>query len=307
MRINHSVVVSTVAVVLLLALPVQAQESLDAARHLYASAEYDLALTMLNNLMRTTGNTREDRRSIALYRSLCLLATNRRAEADKAIEQLVTQDPLFHPPLDDIPPRMRTAITDARKRILPAILAQKYADSKAAYDRDDFTVASVGFKEMLDGLGDPDIAAAASQSPLADMKTLAVGFYELSSKAAKALAAPPPPPPAPRAEAPPPTVVPQPQKLYSVADRNVVPPMPLKQVIPPYPGKVTVPKLGVLEIVIDNSGAVESAMMRVPVNPTYDRMATTAARTWQYRPATVDGTPVRFLRRIQISLVPTGQ
>ena len=307
MRINLYVVVCTVAAALLLAPHVQAQESLEAARKLYASAEYDLALTMLNNLFMATGTTREDRRSIALYRSLCLLATNRRAEADKAIEQLVTQDPLFHPPVDDIPPRMRTAITEARKRMLPAILAQKYADSKAAYDRDDFTVASVGFKEMLDGLGDPDIAAVVSQSPLSDMKTLAVGFYELSSKAAKALAAPPPPPAA-RVEVPPPLpVVPQPPKLYSVADRNVVPPLPVRQEIPPYPGKVTVPKVGVLELVIDTSGAVESATMRVSVNPAYDRMATIAARTWQYQPATLDGTPVRFLKRIQISLVTAHQ
>jgi hypothetical protein len=102
-------------------------------------------------------------------------------------------------------------------------------------------------------------------------------------------------------------VVPRPPKLYSVEDRNVVPPLPLRQEIPPYPGKVTVPKVGVLELVIDVSGAVESAMMRKPVNPAYDRMATSAARTWQYRPATVDGTPVRFLKRIQLSLVPAAQ
>src|SRR5215510_10404981 len=115
MQMNRPLIVCTVAAVLLLGPRVEAQESLEAARQLYASAEYDTALTMLNSLMLTTGTTREDRRTIALYRTLCLLATNRRAEADKAIEQLVTQDPLFHPPLDDIPPRMRTAITDARK------------------------------------------------------------------------------------------------------------------------------------------------------------------------------------------------
>src|SRR5262245_14502683 len=103
MRINSSVALCTVVVVLLLAPRVEAQESLEAARQLYASAEYDTALTMLNGLM-TTSTTREDRRAIALYRTLCLLATNRRAEADRAIESLVTQDPLFHPPVDDIPP-----------------------------------------------------------------------------------------------------------------------------------------------------------------------------------------------------------
>jgi len=306
MRTKLSVAVCTLLVVLLTAPRVQAQQSLDAARQLYASAEYDTALTMLNGLMMGS-STREDRRSIALYRTLCLLATNRRAEADRAIEVLVTQDPLFRPQLDDIPPRMRTAISETRKRMLPGILQQKYAESKAAYDRQDFALASAGFREMLDGLGDPDIAIAAAQAPLADLKTLANGFYELSSKALM------PPSPtqtakviADSAAAPGPSIPKQP-KLYSAEDRNVVPPLALKQQIPSFPGKVTTAKMGVLELVIDNSGTVESATMLVPVNPAYDRIAITAARGWLYQPATVDGTPVKFLKRIQVSLVPDGK
>jgi hypothetical protein len=301
MRTKTPIVVSIFALVMLLAPRVEAQESLDIARQLYASAEYDSALTMLNGLMMNT-KTRDDRRTVALYRTLCLLATNRRAEADRAIETMVTQDPLFRPTAEEIPPRMRTAIADTRKRLLPAILQQKYAESKAAYDLKDFAVASVGFKEMLDGLADPDIAAAASQSPLADLKTLAVGFYELSVK----LLPPPVPPPMSVAEAPvlaPP--VPSAPKLYSAEDRNVVPPIAVKQQIPAYPGRVSTAKTGVLELVIDNTGAVESAMMRVSVNAQYDRLATSAARTWQYQPATIDGSPVKFLKRIQVSLVPT--
>jgi hypothetical protein len=45
-------------------------------------------------------------------------------------------------------------------------------------------------------------------------------------------------------------------------------------------------------------------MMRVPVNAQYDRMATAAAKNWQYQPAMVDGAPVKFVKRIQVSLVP---
>ena len=300
MRTKTPLVVSILAFVVLLAPRVEAQESLDAARQLYASAEYDSALTMLNGLMTST-TTRDERRAVSLYRTLCLLATNRRAEADRAIETMVAQDPLFRPSAEEIPPRMRTAIADTRKRLLPAILQQKYAQSKAAYDLKDFAVASVGFKEMLDGLSDPDIAVAAAQSPLADLKTLAGGFYELSVKLL--------PPAVPAAmtvaeapiAAPPPTV----PKLYSAEDRNVVPPIPVKQQIPAFPGRVSAAKTGVLELVIDKTGAVESATMRVPVNPQYDRLATLAARAWQYQPATVDGSPVKFLKRIQVSLVPT--
>lgn len=295
------IVVSIFAFVLVLSSRVEAQESLDTARQLYASAEYDTALTMLNGLM-TSSATREERRTVALYRTLCLLATNRRAEADRAIETMVTQDPLFRPNAEEIPPRMRTAIADTRKRLLPAILQRKYAESKAAYDLKDFTLASAGFKEMLDGLADPDIAVAASQSPLADLKTLAVGFYELSLK----LLPPPLPPPMNVAEAPVPAPpVPRAAKLYSADDRNVVPPVPVRQQIPAYPGRVSAARTGVLELVIDNTGAVESATMRVSVNAQYDRLATSAARTWQYQPATIDGAPVKFLKRIQVSLVPT--
>jgi hypothetical protein len=253
------------------------------------------------NGLTTADSPREDRRAIALYRTLCLLAVGRTAEADKAIESMVALDPLYRPTADDIPPRMRAAIEAARKRMLPSILQQKYVESKSAYDKHDFATAAIGFKEMLDGLGDPDIATAAAQSPLSDLRTLAVGFHELSAKALV-----PPAPVAPvvaEVIAPGPPVI-QAPKLYSAEDRNVVPPQIVKQQVPAYPGRVTVAKVGVIEVIIDDRGTVESAMMRVPVNAQYDRMATSAAKSWQYTPATVDGAPVKFLKRIQVSLVP---
>jgi hypothetical protein len=300
MRMNASVAVCTVAALLLSGPKLHAQDSLEAARQLYASAEYTSALTMLNSLV-TTDSPREDRRAIALYRTLCLLAVGRGAEADRAIESMVSADPLFRPTADDIPPRMRAAISEARKRMLPAILQEKYRESKAAFDRQDFASAAGGFKEMLDGLADPDISVAASQSPLADLKTLAVGFHELSSKALVPMPAAPV-----VAETLPvrPVGPPPPPKVYSLDDRNVVPPQAIRQQIPAFPGRVTLPKTGVLELVIDDNGNVESAMMRVPVNPQYDRMTTAAARTWQYQPATIDGTPVKFVKRINVTLVP---
>jgi len=299
---NASVATCTVVVLLLSGPRLHAQDSLEAARQLYASAEYTSALSMLNGLS-NVDSPREERRAIALYRTLCLLAVGRGQEADRAIESMVSADPLYRPDADEIPPRMRTAIAEARKRMLPAILQEKYKDSKAAFDRQDFSRAAFGFKEMLDGLADPDISVAASQSPLADLKTLAIGFHELSSKA---LVPAPVAPPA-KAEAllppgPPATI--QAPKLYTSDDHDVVPPRAIRQEIPAFPGKVTITKTGVMELVIDRSGNVESAMMRVPVNAQYDRMATTAAKNWQYQPATVDGSPVKFVKRIQVTLVP---
>jgi hypothetical protein len=303
MRMNASVAACTVAVLLLSGPKLHAQDSLEAARQLYASAEYTSALTMLNTLS-TVESPREERRAIALYRTLCLLAVGRGAEADRAIESMVSADPLYRPDADDIPPRMRTAITEARKRMLPGILQQKYKDSKAAFDKQDFMQAASGFKEMLDGMADPDMSLVASQSPLADLKTLAVGFYELSSKALVPMPSAVPPAAEVILPPPPPPVAIKEPKIYSIDDRNVIPPQPIRQQIPAFPGRVALPKTGVLELVIDNRGNVESALMRVPVNAQYDRIATTAAKSWQYQPATIDGTPVKFVKRIQVSLVP---
>ena len=302
MRMNASVAACTVAVLLLSGPRLHAQDSLEAARQLYASAEYASALTMLNALM-TTDSPREERRAIALYRTLCLLAVGRSAEAERAIESMVSADPLYRPDADDIPPRMLKAIGEARKKMLPGILQDKYKESKAAFDRQDFNSAASGFKEMLAGLADPDISAAASQSPLADLKTLAIGFHELSSKAMAPLPAATPAPAATALPPAPPAVI-QAPKVYTADDRNVTPPQAIRQQIPAFPGRVTVAKSGVLEVVIDPNGNVESALMRVPVNVQYDRMVTTAAKSWHYQPAMVDGKPVKFMKRIQVTLVP---
>jgi hypothetical protein len=275
-------------------------QSLVTARELYASAEYNDALTMLDSLA-VREQSVEDRRAIELYRTLCLLAVGRRADADRAIETLVATDPLYRPAGDDIPPRMRSAFADTRKRLLPTILQQKYMEAKAAFDKDDYQGAAQGFKQVLDGLSDPDMAAAASQSPLSDLKTLAVGFHELSVKAA----APPPAPVAPEPVAPA-AATPQPARVYGMGDAGVVPPITIMQRVPPFRGKVTAAGSGILEIIIDEAGAVESARMRVPLNGAYDKLVLNAAKGWQYQPAAINGVPVRFRKMVQVSLVPSS-
>jgi TonB family protein len=94
-------------------------------------------------------------------------------------------------------------------------------------------------------------------------------------------------------------------RVYSASDTNVVPPLAIRQVVPPFPGRVLVATAALIEIVIDESGAVESAVMETALNPAYDRLAVSAAKTWQYQAATLNGKAVKFRKRIQISLVPT--
>ena len=280
------------AFVLGMAASVQAQ-SLVAARELYASAEYNDALTMLDSLS-VRDQSQDDRRAIELYRTLCLLAVGRRADADRAIEALVAHDPLYRPAADDIPPRMRSAFSETRKRLLPSILQQKYLDAKSAFDRGDFVAAVEGFKVVLDGLSDADVAPAVAGPPLSDLKTLAIGFHELSVKASL-------PPPAPVAPAP--AAVPLPPRVFGIGEPGVVTPITILQRVPPFRGKVLREAMGVLEVIIDETGGVESVRMRVPFNNAYDKLVLDAAKAWQYQPATVNGVPVRFRKLVQVSLV----
>src|SRR5687768_4080525 len=70
------------------------QGPLGAAKDLYASARYDEALTVLNGLR--IGES-ADRTSVEQYRSLCLLALGRSAEAESAIAAVVTAEPTYRP------------------------------------------------------------------------------------------------------------------------------------------------------------------------------------------------------------------
>ena len=281
--------------------PASAEQSLTKARELYAAASYEDALAMLN-AVGGGDQTRAERQSIGLYRVLCLVALSRTPEAHAAIETMIVQDPFERPVLDDLPPKMRSAFSDARKRMLPAIVQQRYTDGKAAFDRGDFASAAPAFKQVLDALADPDLAHAAAHAPLSDVRVLASGFHDLSVKAQT----PPPPPSRPAAivAAAPPPPTRDFRKIYTPQDAEVTPPTIVRQSFPPFPGKVTMASAGMLEVLVDATGAVESVDMVVSVHPQYDRIAVDAARRWQYRPATIDGVPVKYVKRVQVTLTP---
>jgi TonB family protein len=280
-----------------------AQDSLSAARDLYAGAAYEDALLLLNRL-RAAGPKSDEVGAIEQYRAFCYLALGRAADAEQAIEALVQAQPLYQPSGTDLSPRLRNAFSDVRRRVLPAIVHQKYAEAKTAYDRKEWANAATRFKQVLDVLNDPDVVPVVSLPPLSDMKTLATGFYDLSAVAAAP--PPPPPPPPPPVEPPPaPPVVAGPPRIYAVGDPGVVPPVAFRQFLPPFPlvnPGAPGPKQGSLEVVIDENGVVESAVMKVPLNATYDRQALQAARTWQYKPATLNGTPVKFRKVVQVAV-----
>ena len=301
-RLALSVMFGSLALVCAAA-PAQAQPSLGKAKELYASANYDEALTMFNTLgSGLSGDSAhtEDAATISMYRVLCLVAVGRNAEVDAAIDRLVSQHPLYRPPSDELSPRIRTAVSTARVRVLPALVQRRYEESKTMYDRGEFATASVGFKWVLSALSDPDISPLATQPPLLDIKTLAAGFVDLS---AKALAPPPPP----QVALVPATVTPPRdfKRVFTTEDSDAVAPVTVRQNMPRFPSALTTPAAGVIELIIDATGAVESVRLLEPVHPQYDSLILSAAKRWQYQPAHVAGTNVRYLKRIQISLAPT--
>jgi len=274
-----------------------ADDSLAVARELYASAAYEDALAMLGRL-NTNGLRTDESRVADQYRALCLLALGKTTEASQAIEAVVAAEPSYHPSESEVSPRVRAVFSDVRKRLLPSLVQQRYAQAKTAYDRRDYRTASTGFSQLLQLFDDADLAGAAGKPPLADLHVLAEGFHQLSLQAL----APPPEPAAPVvAKAAP---VPEPNRIYTSADASVVPPAIVRQVLPPFSGVIQKPLLGAIEVVIDENGKVVSAAMRSPIEANYDRHAVVAALAWRYRPATLNSTPVKYRKFVQVSLTP---
>lgn len=258
-----------------------ASDELNRAKELYRSAAYDEALNLLNAM--TAPADAADAVEVHEYRVFCLVALDRRDEAERAITALVTTSPLFVMSELEASPRVRSMFTEVRRGLLPSLVQRAYADAKAAFDRKD-PGAVTQFDYVLTLLDDPDVKASPG---LGDLATVAAGFRDLS----KALAATPPPP----AVAPPSAAAPPP-----VASVVVVPPVTLSQTVPSPQLREQREWDGEVEIVIDGRGKVVSARMTAPIHPVYDQQLTRAAMSWTYRPALRNGSPEQFVKRIPI-------
>ena len=283
---------SLAAALLLLTARVSAQETIAAARELYSAAAYEDALQVLDRL--ESGSQPEERLAINQYRAFCLLALNRTSDAERAIETVVSTAPSYHPSGGDVSPRVRAAFSAVRQRVLPSVVQQTYAQAKGAFDRKDFVAAAAGFSQVLDVLADPQIGYAATQPPLSDLRTLAVGFRELSIRGAM---------PTPSVTHPPvvPASRPAGPRIYA-AESNVVRPVAVRQELPKFQLNNGPMRSGVLEVVINEAGMVETATIRSSINPRYDVLALDAARHWRYKPATLNGKPVKFRKTIAVNI-----
>jgi hypothetical protein len=279
---------------------VPSHDGIGAARDLYASARYDEALAVLNDLRPSEARgTAADLKSVEQYRSLCLLALGRGSEAESAIAAVVTADPAYLPGDAEASPRVRAAFSDVRKKLLPEIAGKRYADAKATFDRKEYKLATSQFKQVIALLDDPDMGGRN-----ADLRVLAAGFLDLSIAATPP---PEPPKPAPVIAVPTPApVVPQPEpnRIYTVADAGVVPPVTLTQDIPRLNPlmKQQAHSRGVVEVVIDEQGRVAAIAIRESIQPMFDAELMTKGRDWHYQPAMLNGKPVKFRKMIQLNL-----
>jgi TonB family protein len=286
----------TLAALLIFATSASAQDALGSIRELYASASYEEALSALGRMKAAapTSGLEIDR-----YRVLCLMALGRGTEADSVIESMVAADPLYQPSAADASPRVRSAFSAVRQRVLPGVARSLYVEAKAAYDRKTYPDAIKALEKTVAVI---DSIEAPAKNELADLRVLAAGFLDLS----RAAAAPPATAAAPAAAtantettaAPPATELP----------RNT-PLVVLKQDLPPMPFALTAlgtgQYRGMVEVVIDDKGNVIGARMLQSVHAIYDPSLLQAARGWKYEPPRVDGKPTGAVKRVEILLKPT--
>ena len=286
-----------------------AQDQLSAARDLYASASYEDALNLFSRVHEenATGPVADKADE---YRAFCLFALGRTAEANAVAERLISANPLLNVE-SDASPRIVAMFTDARKRLLPGLIRDQYRTARASMDKKDYAGAEpqlVKVRTLLDEAATVNVA----DETLADLGVLVDGFLDLARSASAAARAKETAPVTTNVAAPAASgaaAIVRPAIFDSTAP-DVTAPVVVRQVIPPLP-KELFPMVelngrsGILEIVVNEKGAVEQAVMREPTIAAYDALVLSATRGWKYQPAMKSGTPVKYVRVISIHLKPS--
>ncbi len=266
--------------------PALAQESFQTVKSLYASAAYEDALAALTRLQ--GGDANDVNPEVEQFRVFCLIALGRTTEAEKAIQSVVTANPMYVPDAADVPPRILEFFVTTRRRLLPDIAKRLYADAKAALDRKEREQAIAGFGSLVRLL---DGADSSSLGALTELRLLAEGFLDLS-----------------RAIPEPPKPVVQPAPAPVAAPPELTPPVATKQVMPQWVPSDIVSRqtefTGSIRVSISAAGKVAAAQIVTPVHPLYDRLLLQAARSWEFQPARRDGVAIPSEQLVQIQLKP---
>ena len=266
------------------------QDALARAKDLYAAAEYAEALAALNKIENPSGGIEFDQ-----YRALCLLALGRNDEASKVIQQIAEKDPSFEPA--QVSPRVQSTFRDVRRRVLPALVRQTYADAKSAFDSGAADRAKSGFQKVIAQLDALDKLGSRESN---DLRVLSNGFLDLIAQTAKAAAPPPPPPPAPT------PATPSEPAVYTLGAVGVTPPIAISQAPPPWhpTRQDTMAYEGVLTILIDETGTATVVSITGRLKPNYEAQLRRAVSGWKFQPATKDRVPVKYRKTVAIRLAP---
>lgn len=88
--------------------------------------------------------------------------------------------------------------------------------------------------------------------------------------------------------------------VYSSANSDVAPPEWARRQLPSEPSPDS--QTGYFDLVVDTNGDVESVRLISPARRYEERMLLAAAKAWKFRPATLNGQPVRYQMRVPITL-----
>ena len=287
------------------ALDATGQDALVQAKALYTAAAYDEALALLSQL---DGDSPSGSIEAKQYRAFCLLALGRSDDARNVIQQIVETNPAFQPSETQVSPRLLDAFREVRRKVLPSMVRQSYADAKAAFERKDFELAGRAFTGVIALLDDGDVKGAGE---LQDLRILSNGFLELLNTLPKtdSRAAAEPEPAAPSSAAPssaPTAPAPVASTIFDVGTVDVTPPVAISQTVPPWhPVRRDAPASeGTMILVVDEHGDVASISMQGISDPAYAAQLRRAATRWKYQPATRNGVPVKYRRLVAIHLNP---
>ena len=263
---------------------------LAAARALYASAAYEKALEHLARAARGKGVIDE----VDTYRALCLLGLGRTSESEHVLEEIFVRNPRYSLDDDTVSPRLVDLFRAARARVLPVAARNLYSAARASFDAGKYNVAVAQLRELQVLISPANVPESAVG--LADLRVLTDGFLKLA-ESAQGQVAPSPSPPA--ADGKPSAT----EIVYSVLNREVIGPVEITRPVPslktPSGGQLGLYQ-GLVEIVIDAEGRVESAMMRKSITPAYDAEFLAATAQWRFQPATLNGVAVEYRRAYEV-------
>jgi protein TonB len=268
----------------------RAQDRLQAARVLYANADYEQALALLSA---ADASEAPDAATWEAhhYRALCLVALGRVDEAERAMADAIEANPRFVPAAADVSPRVLSLFSEVRHRLLPQIVRRHLTAARRLSEDGGHDRAAAAFAGVMTLLEDP---ALASREDLDDLRLAATTLRDLARARAEAARATEPSP----AAAPPQPMVRAPEFTRPVA---------IAQALPRWNRSGELARwgfAGAVRVTIDESGAVTGAAIERSVHPAYDRLVLEAARGWRYRPATRDGRPTVSETVVAITVAP---